>query len=158
MATETLPIEFDYAAFIVGFPEFTTVPETVADFAFATAALFFVNDSTNPAALSGNMAMLLNLATAHVLKLRGYPVAGGGTGPQPTPAPVGRMNSASEGSVSIGVDWKGDGPPSMEWWLQTQYGAMFWQATVQYRTMRYYANPVNVWGGLYPGVSTYRGR
>lgn len=152
---ETLPITFDYANFIAGFPEFQTVPPGAVTFAFQTACLYFVNDGTNPAACSGNMAMLLNLATAHVLSIRGYPTAGGVT---PTPGPVGRINSASEGSVSIGTEWGGEGPPSQAFWLQSEYGAMFWQATAQYRTMRYVPNPTVVWGGLYPGINTFRGR
>jgi hypothetical protein len=155
---DTYPLAFEYDAFIAAFPGFTGTPGPVAAAQWDMANLYFANDATNPAVTRGAVVMrqLLNLVTAHLLTLLGYPVTGGGSG---KPAGmVGRISSASEGSVSVSAEWKGSGSPSEEWWLMTQYGAMFWQATAQFRTMRYVPNPTVVYGGINPLVGTYRGR
>ena len=57
----------------------------------------------------------------------GIPAATGA----PAPAIVGRISSASEGSVSVSSEYKDSGSPSEAFFTQTKYGAMFWQATAQ---------------------------
>ena len=49
---------------------------------------------------------------------------------------VGRITNASEGSVSVGAENQYP-PGTAQWFQQTQYGAMAWQAMLPYRTMRY---------------------
>ena len=49
---------------------------------------------------------------------------------------VGRINNATEGSVTVGTDM-GQVPFTAAWFLQTKYGAAFWQATAPFRTMQY---------------------
>jgi hypothetical protein len=51
--------------------------------------------------------------------------------------PVGRVTSASEGSVSVSFDYGTPTPGSGAWFQQSQYGAAFWQATSSLRGMRY---------------------
>jgi hypothetical protein len=75
-------------------------------------------------------ALLLNMLTAHLAALYA-----GVNGQSPSPL-VGRINTATEGSVSVGAAMDGV-PGTAAWFLQTKYGASFWQATARYRTMRY---------------------
>ncbi len=52
---------------------------------------------------------------------------------------VGRVSSATEGSVSIGVDYN-MGTGALEQWLkQTPYGATFYALTAKYRTALWFA-------------------
>ena len=74
--------------------------------------------------------LLLGLLTAHIAKLFA-PING-----VPSPDFVGRLASASEGSVSTSFDFPGVTPNSA-WYMQTKYGAMYWAMTARYRSMRY---------------------
>lgn len=51
---------------------------------------------------------------------------------------VGRIAGASEGSVSVSLDY-GQSAASEKWYLQTQYGARYWALTRQYRSFLYIA-------------------
>ena len=86
---------------------------------------------------------LLELMTSHLAALNA-PLDG-----QPSPTLVGRINSAMEGSVSVGTEY----PilPGQEWYAQSKYGAMFWAATQQYRRARYYPAPQPFY--ITPGAS-----
>jgi hypothetical protein len=55
--------------------------------------------------------------------------------------PVGRTSNASEGSVSAGFDYPVGSSASAAFFAQSQYGAMFWQATSSLRGFRYAAGP-----------------
>jgi hypothetical protein len=72
---------------------------------------------------------LLGMLTAHIATLFA-PLNG-----QPSPSLVGRISSASEGSVSVSVDIPQ--VPGAEWYTQTKYGFMYWAATARYRSFRY---------------------
>lgn len=153
------PVTFDPAEFKASFPVFAGCTDAQLATYFRIAGLYCWNSTQNPAFPSGNLALLLDLATAHVAWLnaprdaQGNPSAAGAP---PSPI-VGRINSASEGSVSVGAEWTGSGSPSEAWWIQTQYGAMWWQATAQYRTARYLPNPTIVPGTLPPYGGAYLG-
>lgn len=149
-------VTFDYAAWILRFPEFAGVSEPMATEFFQDANAYFENTTTNPAyAVDGGpyLLRLLNLVTAHIAWLfaprdaAGMPSSTGA----PSPQTVGRIASGSEGSVSVSLEWKGSGSPSEDWFVQTKYGAAFWQATAQFRTFRYQGQPTIVYGGRYPG-------
>ena len=76
-------------------------------------------------------AMLLNMLTAHIAKLE-------------ISKQVGRVSSASEGSVSVSLD-VGVMSGTAAWFMATNYGMAFWQATAQYRMARVYqGNPRNI--------------
>lgn len=78
---------------------------------------------------------LLNLLAAHIAQLLAPPANGG------VPSGiVGRINTATEGSVSVGADLPGI-TASSAWFAQTTYGLMFWQATAPWRTFRYVPGP-----------------
>lgn len=130
-------VPFNYAVWSARYPEFATVSEPVADEYFAEACLYL--DNTDASLVPANPAtfqprsMLLNMLTAHVAALNS-----GINGEDASPL-VGRINSASEGSVSVQAEMTG--PAAAAWFFQTKYGAAYWQATAQYRTAVYRAPP-----------------
>ena len=132
---------FDPTAFKLRFAEFSAVSDGVLSSLFQEATLYLDNTDSSPVQDVSKRLMLLNYLTAHIAKLSG--VAGvGGTGSAATGAsPVGVLNSATEGSVSVGYDVSGMTKGSGAWFNQTQYGAFFWQATNYLRRFRYVAQP-----------------
>lgn len=151
----TAPVTFDYALFTARYPEFAALTPELLGAYFDEANLYCQNSTCNPAFPDGTLRTLLFMVTAHIAWLNaprgadGVPAMNG----QPASPIVGRINSASEGSVSVGADM-GDanaGSPSQAWWMQTKYGAAYWAATAQYRTARYMAQPTIVPGPAYFG-------
>lgn len=140
-------VTFDNAEWIRLFPEFAPVGGALGQAYFDRASRIFANDTCNPSyGMNGGnpgFATLFYMLVSHIAFLNaprdpnGNPAATG----SPAPAIVGRVNTASEGSVSVGADM-GDanaGSPSQAWYMQTRYGAEFWAATANART----AQPVN---------------
>jgi len=123
-------VQFDYNAWIARYPEFSTVPSNTATMYFNEATLYVRNDGGGPVADSNTQLTLLNMVTAHIACMN---FGVGGQAPSPL---VGRVSTASEGSVSIGVtaDYQ---PGTPQWFVSTKYGAAYWAASAQYRTMRY---------------------
>ena len=101
---------------------------------FEEATLYQANDGSGPICDAVQQASLLNMVTAHIAKLY-QPTPPAIAGQQVAPGPVGRVASASEGSVSVSLEMSGS--EASAWWNQTPYGASWWKATAQYRTMRY---------------------
>ncbi len=121
---------FDSAAFLVRYPEFSTVSAGLLQAYFDEATIYLNNTDTSPVVNITIRATLLNMATAHIAALNS-----GVSGQSPSSL-VGRIDSATEGSVSVHADM---GPVfnNQAWWIQTKYGAAYWQATRSYRTMQY---------------------
>lgn len=71
---------------------------------------------------------LLYLLVAHIATLTGQAEAGNNV--------VGRISNATEGTVSIGIDY-GTMGNNERWYLQTPWGAMYWQLTKKYRSAVY---------------------
>lgn len=137
------PVTFDYAFFQRRFPEISewcSPDQTEFYFELATSLLdnrdaggtrpFCTALQNSPITDIPTRQRLLGLLTAHIATLFA-PING-----VASPTLVGRITNASEGSVSVGVDFPSD--PGAEWFTQTKYGAMFWQLTKRYRQMRYY--------------------
>lgn len=127
-------VVFDPAAFVVRYPQFATVGAPLLQAFFDEAGTLYLNNSDYSIVRDmGKRAILLNLIVAHLATLSGVltPAGQGSTATQ-----VGRVSSASEGSVSASMDM-GQQSKAAAFWLQTQYGAQYWQATAEYRTMRY---------------------
>lgn len=120
-------VVFDPVAFAARYPQFATVSAPVLQGFFDEATLFLNNSPSSLVSDVGQRSALLNLVTAHIGTL---------SGPGSSATQVGRVSSASEGSVSASLDM-GALPGSAAWWIQTQFGATYWQATAKYRTMRY---------------------
>lgn len=123
-------VVFDPAAFIVRYPEFATVnPVLLGDY-FTEATLYLSNELCSRVQDVGQRGLLLNMLTAHITAINA------GVNGQAPSGIVGRINSAAEGSVSVGAAMEGV-PGTAAWFMQTPYGASYWQATARYRTMRY---------------------
>ena len=123
---------FDFAKWQASYPEFSGVTSGQAAAFFDQATIYLANDGSGPVSDAGKQLTLLNMLVAHIAALS---VNADGT-PKPPSSPVGRISSASEGSVSAQFDM-GTTPGTAAWYQQTRYGAAFYAATAQYRTMRY---------------------
>lgn len=119
-------VAFDLAAFRERYPEFDTVSESLLNAYFVEATVYLNNTDSSPVTDVAVRAVYLNMLVAHLAALNS------GVGGQSASGLVGRVASASEGSVSVSI---GDVPTSnASWWyLQTPYGAACWQATAAYR-------------------------
>lgn len=126
-------VTFDPAAFRATYPEFCAVGVPILTSSFMQAGLYLDNGDCSPVQNISRRTLLLWLLTAHIATLRGALSATG------TPPPVGRASSATEGSVSIGLDMPS--APDAAWFNQTPYGAAFWQATLSLRSFQYVAAP-----------------
>lgn len=129
-------VVFDPSQFKTAFPEFAAVPDARLTLLFnmATASLI---DNTDASIVVDvvQRASMLDLAVAHLLTLFGTTVAGtGNAGPSGV---VGRLSSATEGSVSSSFEMNVPVSPGSAWWNQTQYGAMFWVMMAPFRSFRY---------------------
>jgi hypothetical protein len=123
-------VVFDIAAFRARYPEFSTVLDATLTAYFSEAGLYLSNTDSSVVKDVIIRAILLNMLTAHIAALNS------GVNGQAPSGIVGRISQASEGSVSVSADM---GPPSgsAAWFLQTEYGASFWQASASFRTFRY---------------------
>lgn len=158
-----VPIVFDYTAWAALLPSMAGVDETDATLYFGLAQMYISNAGW-PVRDPTFLQYLLFLTTAHIAfllspRLNGVPTSGG---TEPAPAQVvGRINSATEGSVSVSTEMAATTANSA-WWLQTQFGAMVWQLLKPFRLMRYappirriYNPPVWRYGGGYGGSGIY---
>jgi hypothetical protein len=136
-------VAFDYAAWVAMYPEFAAVTEPQANNFFAMACQQHSNNGSGPVCDATTQLYLLNLVTAF-MAARYSPAVGGDPN-----GLVGRISSASEGSVSVSAE-NSYPPGSAQYWQQNRYGSDYWNATKAYRTMRYRANPRPVVNGIYP--------
>lgn len=129
-------VAFNFQAWSARYPEFANVPADQAQEFFNEATVYHRNDGGGPVSNANTQTVLLNMATAHIAKIYAPTSTG-----QPPSDLVGRIATASEGSVSVSAEMNLP-PGSAEWWNQTKYGASYWAATAQYRTMRYLRGPI----------------
>lgn len=128
-------VSFDYALWSQRYPELSgSVDELLGQAYFDEATMYLDNTDGSIVCDVSRRAVLLNMITAHIAKLNASL-----NGQESSPL-VGRITNATEGSVSVAVDY-GVQSASAAWWLQTKYGAAAWQAMAQYRTFRYVARP-----------------
>ncbi len=125
-------VVFNYITWAARYPELaTSVNSSVAQMYFNEATLYCDNSPTTVISNNtGQLAMLLNMLTAHIAQLNA-PLNG-----QASSSLVGRISNATEGSVTVGIE-NNYAAGSAQWFQQTKYGAAFWAATVKYRSMRY---------------------
>ena len=117
-------VTFDHNAWITRYPEFLAVPAAQAALFFVEATIYEPNDGSSPATDPARLGVLLNMLTAHIAKLASTDL-------------VGRITNAGEGSVSVSASFADAVPGTAGWFLQTRYGAAYWQAIASRRTMRY---------------------
>lgn len=133
-------ITFDYAAWAELFPQFDALSENqVVNLVLPLATQYCRNDGGGPVTSAAIQTNLLNLMVAHICQILYGP-----NGTTPAPA-VGRISDATEGSVSVSLEFPTT--PTNAWFVQTPFGAMFWQATAVYRTATY--RPGNCGLGYY---------
>lgn len=142
---------FNYAQWLLLYPELSNVTEVQAGMCFDLGTLFLRNDGTGRVTSDSTQLSLLNMLTAHIAFIGyGDTTSGGASGL------VGRINSATEGSVSVASEMAAQ-PGSAAWFLQTKYGAMYWQALAAFRTFAYRVGP-GMYNGLGVGQETIRQR
>lgn len=127
------------------YPEFTGLTDAQITAAFNNATLVVSNSCKSLVRDANKRETLLYLLTAHCAFLRFGSNDGAGK-VVPAPGVVGRVNNAHEGSVSVSVDYP-KVTNAQAWFVQTQWGALFWQSTAKYRTMVYIPPPTGLCGG-----------
>ena len=130
-----------YATWAASYPQFAaTVTSGTFPTYFMLAQLYCANTDSAvvPYDLTASPPVItrgtiLDLLTAHVAQLLvGSTVA-------PATGLVGRIDSATQGSVSVSTDMPTE--PTAAWFMQSQWGAFAYQAMAQFRTARYRASP-----------------
>lgn len=121
----------NYATWAALFPEFSNVSDEQYAMFFDLATQYCRNDGGGPVSSVTIQTRLMSLMTAHITALLAGPASADGASQL-----VGRISSATEGSVTVAAEMP-DANANSAWFLQTKYGALWWQATAAYRTMRY---------------------
>lgn len=128
-------VVFVPADFKTAFPRFSTVDNGLLTGNFTLAELQLNNSCGSRVKNAAQRETLLNLLVAHITQLLngidGLPPAG----------IVGQVNSAQEGSVQVGAT-VGAMAYGQAYYMQTQYGAIFWASTARYRTALYVPAPI----------------
>jgi hypothetical protein len=126
-------VPFKYDLFTSQFPNLTTLTPPQALMYWTMATRFHRNDGGGPITNNDEQELMLNLLTAHIATLLAPDASGEIRGV------VGRLSSFSEGSASGAVEFQG--PQEAAWYLQTPYGATYWELTSSQRTMFYRSAP-----------------
>jgi hypothetical protein len=129
-------VVFDPTAFKSAYPQFVAVSDAALTNYFNLATLYLSNADCSIVQDIPRRTTLLWLLTAHI----GY--LSGALSPDGQPGLVGRISSATEGSVSVTADMPSS--PNAAWFNQTAWGAMFWQSTLSLRSFRYRMQPTRI--------------
>lgn len=116
-------VTFDLALFRARYPEFTGSTDVLVAACWSEGTIYLDNTDASKVADVARRAVLLNMLAAHIVKLAASPL-------------VGRIDQATEGSVTVHAEM-GPASNTSAWYMQTQYGASYWQATAPYRTFQY---------------------
>lgn len=121
-------VDFDYTAWALRYPALAAAAaQPLAAQFFAEAGLYCNNSGASLIKDLPTRGLILSMITAHIAALAQRAAS----------APiVGRINSATEGSVTVQAQFD-VAPGSAQWWAQTPYGASAWQAMAPWRTMHY---------------------
>lgn len=128
-------VAFDPVRFKARYPEFSTVSDLVLEDYFVEATLYLNNTDTSRVQDVAQRALLLNMIVAHVAALNS------GVNGAAASSLVGRMSSATEGSVSVSTEFAAPANGTEAWFYQTKYGVAYWAATARYRTAVYIPGP-----------------
>jgi hypothetical protein len=135
-------VEFDVEEWRELYPGFALVADGLLERDFVFAEVLLKNTCCSRVVAANKRQTLLYLLVAHIASLFDL---------KPTPAPVGRLSEATEGSVSVGFDF-GTITPNEAWYAQTQFGAMYWAMTAGFRTFVYVPAPITC--ADIPGLAT----
>lgn len=145
-------VTFLPADFVALYPEFTGLTNGQMTNAFNLATLALANTCSSRVKNAALREVLLNLLTAHICKLL-YGTNDGAGNVTPAQGIVGRINTATEGQVSVGAEMIATA--NSQWYLQTQYGAQYWASTARFRTA-IYVSPLQTgdgpWGEGFGGA------
>ena len=126
-------VNFDYTAWTAAYPQFSNVTQTqITGPVLSLAEVYCRNDGGGPINDTNLQTQALYLMVAHVAQLMF------GSTTQPLSPLVGRVDSATQGSVSVSVEFP-DSNPNAAWFNQTPYGAMFFQLIKAVTRGRYFA-------------------
>lgn len=128
-------VAFDYDAWAARYPELAgSVSPQLATAYFTEAELYCDNTPGSIVTDENRRSLFLNMLVSHIAQLNA-PLNG-----QSSQTLVGRISSASQGSVSVSI--ANDYPPgTVQWYQGTKYGAAYWAATATYRTAKYVPGP-----------------
>lgn len=123
--------EFSYILWSQRYPELASaVSPELGEAYFAEAGQYLDNTDASRVTDLARRGLLLNMLVAHIASMNA-PINGAAPS-----ALVGRITSASEGSVSVSVGGV-TAAGSAEWFALTRYGLAFWWATQWMRSARY---------------------
>lgn len=120
-------VVFDPAEFRALYPLITATDVQLEDY-FAMAETFLDNTECSLVKDLKSRKRMLYLLVAHIATITGTAEKGNNI--------VGRISSATEGTVSVSIDY-GTMGNNERWYLQTPWGAMYWQLTKKYRSAVY---------------------
>ena len=126
-------VALDPALFRGSYPELAGLTAPQLATYWTMAGTFCDNTPASPVTdwqPGGKRATCLNTLVAHIATLMGHGPQGAARG-----GLVGRIASAGQGSVNVSLDMPSN--PNSAWFMQTQYGAMFWQLTAPERMAFY---------------------
>lgn len=131
-------VEFDVTEFRAIYPVFSSITDAQLQY-FFTKATMRINNTVNACVPYDQRKIYLYLLVAHMAELQNGINAGNGN-------MVGNVSGATQGSTSVSIAV----PPTNSgnfWYMQTPYGAEFWDLTKKYRSALYVntfqAMPVN---------------
>lgn len=115
-------ITFNYATWIPAYPQFINTPQpTIELVVVPLAQVQCRTDGGSPVRDQATLTVLFGLMVAHVTQLMfGSTIA-------PLTGVVGRVSQATQGSVSVSAEYNNPNPAAA-WFLQTPYGAVYYQA------------------------------
>lgn len=121
-------VEFDVSEFRAIYPTFSSITDAQLEYFFAKAEMR-INNTVNACVPYNQRKIYLYLLVAHMAELQSRINAGNGN-------LVGNISGATQGSTSISVAI----PPVSSgnyWYMQTPYGAEYWDLTKKYRSALY---------------------
>ena len=125
-------VVFSPVEFKAQYPMFAGVDNAFLQGCFNQATLYLSNKDCSPVQDLEERKTLLYMLVAQIAYLMGALNPAG----MNSMTPVGRLGSATEGSVSVSYDF---GPMTNReaWYAQSQWGLAFWSATAKYRSFNY---------------------
>ena len=129
-------VTFDPVAFAVAYPEFAAINQARTTAMFTLAEQAILDNTDNSPVMDTNFRLqLFYMLVAHLLTLLG------GAPTTPTNTPPGRINTATEGTITAGFEYiLPAGSAMAPWFVQTKYGAMYWTMTAPFRSALYVQN------------------
>jgi hypothetical protein len=144
-------VAFNYPQFVAQFPEFEQVDQaTISGWFTVAGATICRNDGLGPVSNATTQMVLMMFATAHLIQLFVSQLNGQPNTESPAAVPppniVGRISSATEGSVAVQAEMSAPPSAAAAFWYQTRYGTAWWAMTAPYRTFRYLPGPQRYFG------------